>query len=540
MGIVRQLVGRYVALRMVGVPISPMICIDHHKNGRLGIVASEPKTKGWVVTVSKNGISDDTDFSEVFSHVDTNEIVKPFQEYTQALSSFFTTYTPKTSQALIRIYDNFKPEWFGPEEAAFANEALKFANYDESALQGELVVLFSTPVIVSELSCNNVSKSENEGAVRLISYRGVDKRFATKRTTKKPININGAPISTYNIHDIALGLILPKHSAFYSVRVASTSALLTEPEKFDRVKDALNRAREIPLIEMQKIKDKLDYINSVIDIKRGLFDSISSDISILEQKRSHAENSLAHSQNALEKVRNDIDKSNREYEKLSKTISDESEGLIAIEKRIEAETDLYKKEENKLKLLVVDTEKTSDALKAVQQELAIANRQKNLTTLDMVGHSNETSKQLRPYYLLAVSTFVALAFMARYIYQNGENFMYMVPFWGNVSAWDILLSRLPLITATTLIIGGLSGIFFFLVKHIVSLNTEKMVMLKAAILAEQITNSIECEHMSEREKLEFKRDTKIRLITQVFSKSEPEIDKASFIMDVLKALSDKK
>ncbi|MGL6319897.1 hypothetical protein [Aeromonas sp. FL131] len=515
-----------------------MIFIDHHKSGRLGIVASEPKQRGGVVTVSKNDISDDVDFSEVFSHVDTNEIVKPFQEYTLALSSFFTSYTPNTSRALIRTYDNFDPERFGPEEAAFANTALKFANYDESALQGEVVVLFSSPVIVSDLSCGNVSSSENEGAVRLISYRGVDKRFATKRTTQN--FINSVPVSTYKIHDVALGLILPKHSTFCSVGVVSTSALLTESDKFDRAKNALNRAREVPLIEMQKIKGKLENINGVIDAKRVLFDSISNDISILEQERSHAKNSLAHSQNALEKVRSDIDNSSREYDKLSKTIADESDKLIAIEKRIEAETDSYKKEENKLKMLVVDTEKASDALKVVQQELAVANRKKNLTTLDMVGHSNETSKQLRPYYILAISTFVALAFMARYIYQNGESFMYMVPFWGNVSAWNILLSRLPLITATTLIIGGLSGVFFFLIKHIVSLNTEKMTMLKAAILAEQITNSIECEHMTEREKLEFKRDTKIRLITQVFSKSEPEIDKASFIMDVLKALSDKK
>lgn len=491
-----------------------------------------------MVTAGKNDISNDVDLSEVFSGVDINEIVKPFREYTQALNSFFTIYTPETRKALIRIYSDFFPEVFTQQEVAFANEALKLANYDESALHGELVVLFSTPVIISELTCFGVSKSENEGAVRLISYRGMDKRFATKRTTELPRN--GQSVSKYKIHDVALGLILPKHSTFCSVGVVSISALLTEPEKFDRAKDALNRAREIPLIEMQKIKDKLDDINGFIDIKRGLFDSISSDISILEQERSHVKNSLAYSQNALDKVRSDIDNSNLEYAKLSKTIANESDNLIAIEKRIEAETDAYKKEENKLKMLVVDTEKVSDVLKTVQQELAVANRQKNLTTLDMVGHSNETSKQLRLYYILAVSTFVGLAFMARYIYKNGESFMYMVPFLGNVSAWDILLSRLPLITATTLIIGGLSGVFFFLVKHIVSLNTEKMTMLKAAILAEQITNSIECEHMTEREKLEFKRDTKIRLITQVFSKSEPEIDKASFIMDVLKALSDKK
>lgn len=490
------------------------------------------------MTASKNDISDNIDFSEVFSHVNADEIVKPFEEYTRALSSFFTAYTPETSNALIRIYRVFNSKWNDSDGAAFVNEALKFANYDESALQDESVVLFSTPVIVSELSCANVSKSKNEGAVRLISYRGMDKRFATKRTTNNPAY--GESISTYKIHDVALGFILPKGSAFVSVRVVDASSLLTDIEKLDKAKDALNRAREIPLLEMQKIKDKLDNINSVIDVKRGLFESISSNISILEQERSHAENSLTHSQNALEKVIKDIDKSNIEYAQLSTAIANESERLIAIEKRIEAKADSYKKEESKLESLAADTEKTSAALIAVQKELADANRQKNLTTLDMVGHSNETSKQLKLYYFLAIITFVALAFMARYIYKNGESFMYMVPFLGNVSAWDILLSRLPLITATTLIIGGLSGVFFFLVKHIVSLNTEKMTMLKAAILAEQITNSMECEHMSEREKLEFKRDTKIRLITQVFSKNEPEIDRANFMMDILKAVIDKK
>lgn len=494
------------------------------------------------MTASKNDISNDIsndmDLTELFSGVDANEIVKPFQEYAQALSSFFTTYTRQTSKDLIRVYNNFDPEWFGPEEGAFASEALKLANYDESALQGELVLLFSTPVIVAELSCLGVSNSESEGAIRLISPSSMDKRFATKRETT--YSGMGESTTTYKIHDLALGLILPQRSGFLSVDVASISALLAEPEKFEKARNALNRAREIPLIEMQKISDKLKHINDTITVKRAQFNSISSNINVLEKERFHAENSLAHSKNSLEKVINDINKSSMEYEALSKAIADESAKLIAIEKKVETETDLYKKEENKLKSLAGDTEKASDALRVVQQELADANRQKNLTTLDMVGHSNETSKQLRPYYFLAIATFVALALMARYIYQNGESFMYMVPFLGNVSAWDILLSRLPLITATTLIIGGLSGVFFFLVKHIVSLNTEKMAMLKAAILAEQITNSIECKNMSEQEKLEFKRDTKIRLITQVFSKSEPDIDKASFIMDVLKAVSDKK
>ncbi len=57
-----------------------------------------------MVTAGKNDISDDVDFSEVFSGVDINEIVKPFQEYTQALSLFFTTYTPETREGANKSY----------------------------------------------------------------------------------------------------------------------------------------------------------------------------------------------------------------------------------------------------------------------------------------------------------------------------------------------------------------------------------------------------------------------------------------------------
>ncbi len=491
-------------------------------------------------TNNKNNSFDEADLNELFSGINTNEIAKPFYQYTSALSSFFTKYTAKTSNTLMRVFDDFDFEWFDDKESAFVKESLKLANYDESALQGEVVVLFPSPVIVSELSCKNVSSAETEGAVRLISYSGGDKRFAAKRTTKRENAVNGDLISTYKIHDVVLGLILPKRSVFDSVNVASIRTLHTEPDKLEKAKDALNRAKEIPLIEMQKIGNKFERINSIIDIQRDTFKSITSDINVLEKERSHAESSLANSQSTLGKVRKDIDKSNREYEKLSQAIADESDTLSAIEGKVKVESDLYKKEENRLKSLFSETEKANEALKAVQQELADANRKKNLTTLDMVGHSNETSKQLGPYYLLAAVTFIALAWMAKYIYQNGESFIDTLPFLVHVSAWDILLSRLPLITATTLIIGGLSGVFFFLVKHIISLNTEKMTMLKAAILAEQITNSIECNGMTEQEKLEFKRDTKIKLITQVFSRNEPEIDKTSFVMDVLKAITDKK
>ncbi|MGL1958754.1 MAG: hypothetical protein OCD00_15740 [Colwellia sp.] len=76
-------------------------------------------------------------------------------------------------------------------------------------------------------------------------------------------------------------------------------------------------------------------------------------------------------------------------------------------------------------------------------------------------------------------------------------------------------------------------------KHIVALNTEKITMLKAGIFAEQITNSLEYKDMTEEQKLEFKRDTKIKLIMQAFSKSEPNTDKNNIIIEALKTMNSK-
>ncbi|HFQ5108151.1 TPA: hypothetical protein ACGUT0_001707, partial [Vibrio vulnificus] len=199
---------------------------------------------------------------------------------------------------------------------------------------------------------------------------------------------------------------------------------------------------------------------------------------------------------------------------------------------------LYENEEAKLRGVKEEYNLTSTELIEVKMQLADAKRERNATSFDTAGHTAETKTQLKAYYWFAAITFIGLACMAVYVYWNGQNFSDTIYLY-HVSSWDILLSRLPLITATTLIIGGLSGVFFYLIKHIVSLNTEKMTMLKAGILAEQITNSLDCKDMTDEQILEFKRDTKIKLIMQVFSKQETDKDTNNLIIEALKAVNSK-
>jgi hypothetical protein len=465
----------------------------------------------------------------------TNQISKSFNEYLSSLDLFYSESTSGGHLSFMRHYEKFYPDPTDEDDVKFISNALRMANYDENSLRNEHVILFSDPVIISELQCTNVPDNESMGAVRLISFANFEKKITIERKLTDLGNKND--ITKYKVHDVVFGLILPVRCKFHSLKYAHIASLHTNYENIERTQKALANIREVPLIVIHSLQKQFQRIDSIIAIKSDNFNVMKDDISVLEQEKLHAKKSLDITKDAGKKVRSDLDKSILQYEEVETQIASKSTSLEMILEQINLEVELQKKQKIKFESIQVQTKNMSDSLHSIKEELADASKQKNLTTLDMIGHSNETSKQLRPYYFFASLTFAGLALMAMYIYKNGEDFTLILPLLVNVSAWDILISRLPLITASALIIGALSGTFFYLIKHIVSLNTEKMTMLKAAILAEQITNSLDCKGMTEPEQLEFKRDTKIKLIMQVFSNNEPELEKSKLIIDALKAAS---
>lgn len=474
------------------------------------------------------------ELAEHVSSINTyvEEAAEYLKQYTSAIQSIFKSLHNGDDDHLMRVFPTFDIKQLFDQDRDFVEKSLKFANYHADALKGETVILFSQPVIVSKVCCFTRDPSNQLGLICFSEVTKVHTSGSVKVNNESPF-----PEAEYKIHDVVLGFVLPRASNFKYVDVATTAWMLQQnPNALKTANDALNKAITVPNILNDKFNNIKSILNSKIDAKK----SLTEEVNVLRQMQEHEKKVLENIKNNLAHVKTNLTESQQEYKDLSESIAGDTTKLNDLEQEISGKTESLNIATKTLDDLRSKTKKESEALKVVEQELADANRQKNLTTLDMVGHANETSKQLKPYYMLAFLIFVALACITTYIYQKGENFIDTLPSLIDVSSWDILLSRLPLMTATALIIGGLSSVLFFLVKHIIFLNTEKMTMLKAAILAEQITNSIGCDSMSEQEMLEFKRDTKIKLITQTFSKGEPEIDKARFVMDVLKAISDKK
>lgn len=476
------------------------------------------------------------DLNELFSTIDVNKIRKPFNEYLDSLDALYTTYQADNNCTTFHYYKKFVAESLTQEEIQFVLKALSFSSYDENSLANENVIIFQEPVIVSELRCSTYPHDENSGALSLISYKGLEKKFIIKRTTTL---LNDESVTTYQVHEMVLGIILPKYVDLKSVKFTTYNRLLKEPKKLEAISKALYNSQELPSVEIQNIITKFTNINMMIRSSAKEMDSIQANIHLLEQERLHNENTITNTQKTLIKVQKDHDKISLSYQKTSSELSEKEKQIEDIESKIEVSQKFHEKEEQRLKTIREELTQNSDDLTNTKELLAKARKEQNATSFDTAGHTAETKTQLKAYYRLAFLTFIGLTCMAVYIYINGQNFSNTLPYLVHVSAWDILLSRLPLVTATTLIIGGLSGVFFYLIKHIVSLNTEKMTMLKAGILAEQITNSLDCKNMTEEEVLEFKRDTKIKLIMQVFTKFETDKDTNNLIIEALKAVNSK-
>jgi hypothetical protein len=454
-----------------------------------------------------------------------------FNEYIDSLNAFYITYTPDTGRALMRQYQGFEIEQLDDNDLSFIKRSLRLSNHGINSLQGENVILFHEPVVISSLKIKCQKSRDGSGAVRLISYSHRDKKIIPSGG-HNPFN----HITSYDVHDIVVGLIISNHCSLESVKCATVSGLLTDYSKIEHARVALEKAENAPKVQAEVVSRQFDELTKEINVSKNIYDGIVDDIDAGEKEKERVEISLENSKNSLLKARRDVEEINSAYSTLLSKSEDVKVELEQIGLRLELAEKSTKAEEVKAENANKEAKIANDLLLSVKNELAEAKRESNLTTLDMVGHQSETKTQVKLYSFFALLSFSGLACMALYIYSNGEGFKSILPVLNGVSSWDVLLSRLPLITATAIILGGLSGVFGYLISHIISLNTEKMTMLKAAILAEQITDSLDTQGMTEKELLEFRRDTKIDLIMKIFSKGQVELDKNKAATEALEII----
>ncbi|MBW3527232.1 hypothetical protein KO533_11740 [Shewanella sp. NKUCC05_KAH] len=410
------------------------------------------------------------------------------------------------------------------------------------------------PIFVNIVKCINYTSiaDDEEDAIEHIDVHG-NTRYELTRVAPNlkyfynnnisvgfstPISMAETPNGTeylYSIKNYLTGLVLPPSMNLIEVEVFDLT-----PQK---VNDIIDNSSSISSSIDSYIKSYGAFFNNIKKLMddreaeyKSILDSIS--VSIAEKNRLDEQNSKT--VEFLNRVNDEVKNSHEELSTLQTSVSSYSLEEEEMKKRLSLlSSDIQANSEalSKHKKEIVDSDTKLTSLKA---KITDAEKDLNLYTFDMHGFDKESKFQLKKYYIGVCILLSMLFIIFGIMYFNAKSFSDLMDTSWKISTWDILLSRLPLFTATALIIGTFSALLFFLVNHIIALNTDKMNMLKASILAEQITGTLGCEQtMTPEQVVELKRNTKIELLLKVFSpKESTKISNTSEQVDVLAKLLD--
>ncbi|PWS55825.1 hypothetical protein [Pseudoalteromonas sp. meg-B1] len=472
----------------------------------------------------------------VIDEINLGDFEESLSNFTKTISNQFTKIIDTSSRLL--TYKTLDENNLTDKELELLNET----NYEISALKGEPIVLFDKPYLVSDIDCGRKGHFADEKSLglRFLSHKNITRKVVFPAEIKT--NQNNYQILSYAIDDIIWGVILPPNSSFRFARALDIEELYKNREILSNIEKTHRDITVSVDLLRRDISKKINISNDYLEERRRDAASLKVHIQSYIQEKERIEESVAIEQSTIDRIRKEIKHDTENLRKIHLESSKVQESIT--ENR-------SKEEDAKNSLTVVNDsiatnnlqlEKNRKELADMQSQLAKIRADVNITTLDMKGFSIESQSQISKYYWLSLFILAFIATVFGYLYSNAATFSELFDANPKASLWNILLSRLPLVTATTLIIGTLSGLLFFLIKNIVAVSENKMNMLKASILAEQITGSIPKSDMTEGEIRDFKRNTKIELVMNIFAhksenaKDEKQIDTIKQMLEAIKSL----
>lgn len=446
--------------------------------------------------------------------VDATELASEIDSFSSLLQSQHRTYQEWNIPVVFRgmVSSDLKTE-----ELNSLAQRLQIANYTIDSLSGENVIFFESPVLLTRVELvreNSYGVSNSNDVLRLISWVP-----DTKQVVSGPQRVDrGFKVhSIFDAYQVALGLILPAGAELKEIKVIDFSQLFSN----SKLLTDLAGIRENLDAQVSVYKDNVKKCSKAIDegiaFAKNEHEQTNESISILLDERTRIAESLDEISVIKSRLETELDGANKSLvtsRNNLKEIKDDTElalgDLAGARLEVSAEvvkiTTLQKKvslEEGSLTLLESKLEKAQSGIDGY--------------SLNMNGFSKASRMHLWVCYMTMAALLSSLTNIFYQIYGNASSFEgFIDKASSKISTLDILLSRLPLITATTLVIGTLSTLLLFLIKHIVTLHTDKMNMLKSSILTEQVTYSLDCEGKDKEEVAELKRKSKIDILVKVF------------------------
>lgn len=465
----------------------------------------------WFLWMSVTDVVDNSVESEVIN-LDMKDVNDAITIFEKIISSKFISEGIESKRIIFNGVLN------KDSEIDSVKNTIKKSNYNLTTLEKEKVILFDEPIFISSLKCeikDANSMNIKKQSIRVIGSNSVDKKYITDSDCYQYF---GNVICNYIVNDVAYGIIFTDILELCNFKYLSIIDYISNDDNLRIMMDTHQDLSNKVLDFHKSANEQYNILTTKITDSESKYKIINSDIDLLSDEQVRLENSKNNNKKILHRIQKDINQANEDFKAAIIDVSNSNK--------------LIEEKELTLHQINQDVKRTYDELIVSRSELEItqeslrqAKKDTNLISFDMRGFNSESKSQLRYYYGLAFSVITFLAIVFSIMYTNAQTFETIAAKENKLSLLDILLSRLPLITTTALVIGTLSALLFYLINHIMVVNLDKMNMLKASILAEQITSSLPANDMTDDKIREFQRNIKIELVMNVFSKDTVKLKK---------------
>lgn len=262
---------------------------------------------------------------------------------------------------------------------------------------------------------------------------------------------------------------------------------------------------------VNKMAQSLSIYDSQLKDRQRLAENISQEKEYLESIKADE----TKTKKSLENVRNehsDLSKQNFELDTLKNLRSEELDQSRVI---------LVDLQEN-LAGIEQDIKGKQSELDNVKERISKETAEGDTFTNDLSGHMKESRIQLGCYLLLALTLIGVTSVIFWEVYERANLLIGSFNTAQDTNIWQLLLSRSPLIIASTVLLTGFLALLYFTVNHIISLNKDRMNMLKASVLAEQISVSLAHDFdLTRDQRLEQSKKLKVDIIMKLFESQQP-------------------
>ncbi|EHD2270047.1 hypothetical protein JRK39_002434 [Vibrio cholerae] len=419
---------------------------------------------------------------------------------------------------------------------------LSNTNLEFSSLEGKYICLFKSPFFVSNLRC---SKDRNKNIetpdITVINHKYIDIKKIKGLRVPFENKGNQKSLFEFNVNEIVWGFVLPLKMDINFIKSVDMTSFLSQFVDTSGLSGSIIKIANITEQIIQVVRNEKISIDNYISVIQNDLNQITRQIDLRNNEQDRLSESIEVDKKALERLQNDIMRESKSLEYLISEKKSEINKYDAMKAQLASLNSEKQAMETEFETIRESIGQAKQELTSWQEKIVQIKNDVNITTLDMQGFSTETNRQLKRYYILAFVSISVLTSIFGLMFYNAVSFSDFIDSHLNANPWNIFLSRLPLITATTLTIGTISAFLFYIVNNIVSVSENKMNMLKAAILAEQITGTLPKEGMSEDEIRNLQRNTKIDLVMRVFRHKSESIydgenhDLISGLLDYLKS-----